>query len=110
MVKRNIHYSCSFDLELFIDFDPFYIADVEGEINVDFEIDVPDFVVEVPGPTGPSFDLGGGGVSMRTHSHFTKANTEGKRIKEKFQTSKKIFAFDFSFAQCECTLPESKIY
>ena len=71
--------------------DPCYIADVEGEVNVDFEIDVPDFVEEVPGPTGPCFDLGGGGVSIRAHSHHTKA----KKIKEPAKEIEENFRFLF---------------
>ena len=68
-IKQNI---TSINLDL-ISLHLCYISDVEGEVNVDFEIEVPDFVPEVPGPTGPCFDLGGGGVSTSIRSHQAKA-------------------------------------
>ena len=49
-------------------------SDAEGERNQMFVIDIPNNVKEVPGPTGPAFDLSAGGVSicislMHAHIH-----------------------------------------
>ena len=78
-------------------FEPCYISDVEGEVNVDFEVDVPDFVVEVPGPTGPCFDLGGGGVSIRAHSPPAKTKRKRKKSKKNFKHQRKFSLSSFLY-------------
>ena len=88
-------------------FEPCYISDVEGEVHVDFEIDVPDFVVEVPGPTGPCFDLGGGGVSIRAIHTARKRTRKRKKIQRTSERDQRKFSLSF-FLSCVVNVPYLK--